>query len=407
MVWSGHVRATRAFCVRNLPDLNFHNLATLAVFMKILTTYVTLLLAVLLGGSASTHATDALPTNMVWISPGTFTMGSPETEPARDEYESPQTQVTITRGFYMGKYEVTQAEYLSVMGKNPSAFTGDLNRPVESVTWDDAVKYCAALTKRERQAGRLGDERAYRLPTEAEWEYTCRAGTTSPFSTTLNGGEVMWSRMANFNGYYEYPPCPDYPVRGDNPMYCFNATLGHFYKRTTPVGKFRPNYWGLYDMHGNVWEWCQDWIAIYPGGEATDPHGSPVGGAHVIRGGSWKEIAASTRSAKRGVFSPEGTDAPSSSIGFRVVLAELTPHEPFDIKIEVIEVIRGPESEIIEMIRVAIIGGDPHASYTIETSPDLINWGTATDLRHGGRFYYTEFVGPKPTNNVFYRVVAR
>lgn len=193
--------------------------------------------------------------NLVWIPCGTFTMGSPDSEPARYSDEGPQTRVTISRGFWMGKYEVTQGEYLAVMGSNPSYFTTqdwfgnpispDLSRPVEQVSWNDAVAYCAALTTRERSAGRLPAGYVYQLPTEAEWEYACRAGTTTPFYY----GNELRSGMANFDGRYEYPPC------GGVPLSCYNPN-GILLGRTTSVGSYAPNAWGLYDMHGNVWEWC-------------------------------------------------------------------------------------------------------------------------------------------------------
>ena len=129
----------------------------------------------------------AAPTNMVFIPPGTFRMGSPTNEVDRYDWEGPQTAVTISRGFWMGKYEVTQGEYLAVMGSNPSYFTtnngsDDLNRPVEQVSWYDATNYCAALTQRERAAGRIATNSVYRLPTEAEWEYACRGWTSTRFS---------------------------------------------------------------------------------------------------------------------------------------------------------------------------------------------------------------------------------
>ena len=247
--------------------------------------------------------------NMVWIPCGAFTMGSADSEPGRWNDEGPQTRVTFSRGFWVGKYEVTQAEYLTVVGSNPSFFKGgfygtDLNRPVEQVSWSDAVAYCAALTTRERSAGRLPAGYAYRLPREAEWEYACRAGTTTPFH---NGPELR-SGMANFQGYYEY-------LVGDPNHYNPSGiSLG----RTTTVGSYAPNAWGLHDMLGNVREWCQDWYGNYPGGSVTDPPGPAGGGRRVVRGGSWGDMAGDCRSARR-----EADDAPDrhSEGGFRVVLA--------------------------------------------------------------------------------------
>jgi formylglycine-generating enzyme required for sulfatase activity len=167
----------------------------------------------------------AVPSNMVWIAPGTFVMGSPPDEPARSSDEGPQTTVTLSQGFCMGKYEVTQGEYLAVMGSNPSYFTGDLSQPVEHVSWNDAVAYCAALTAQEQAAGRLPAGYVYRLPTEAEWEYGCRSGITTPF----HYGDELRSGMANFNGSYEYPPC------GSSTFYCDNPS-GIYLGRTTSVG---------------------------------------------------------------------------------------------------------------------------------------------------------------------------
>lgn len=260
----------------------------------------------------------AVSTNLVAIPAGTFVMGSPASEPARSIAEGPQTQVTISQGFWMGKYEVMQAEYLAVMGNNPSVFVAangygtDLSRPVETVSWYDAVAYCAALTARERSAGRLPAGYAYRLPTEAEWEYSCRAGTTTPF----HYGSALRSGMANFYGYDEYPPC------GDSTYYCYNAS-GISLHRTTSVGSYAPNAWGLYDMHGNVWEWCQDWYGAYPGGSVSDPQGPASGSSRVSRGGGWYEHAFNCRSAFRNYYySPLGR---YYNLGFRVVLAPGQP----------------------------------------------------------------------------------
>jgi formylglycine-generating enzyme required for sulfatase activity len=253
--------------------------------------------------------------NMAWIPPGTFTMGSPDSEPARDSSEGPQTRVTISRGFWMGRYEVTQGEYLAVMGSNPSYFTAangygtDLNRPVETVNWYDVVAYCAALTTRERNAGRLPPGYVYRLPTEAEWEYACRAGTTTAF----HYGNELRSGMANFLDYYEYPPCA-----GDT-YGCYNPSGTNSGVPTT--GSYAPNAWGLYDMHGNVNEWCSDWMSyILPGGSVDDPQGSATGSSRVIRGGSLNTYAFLCRSARRCCYIPD-TDDRDFGLGFRVVLA--------------------------------------------------------------------------------------
>ncbi len=243
--------------------------------------------------------------NMVWLPPGRFTMGSPETERGRDENEGPQTRVTLTKGFWLGKYEVTQREYLAVMGNNPSYlqppdYPEDLERPVEQVSWFDAVAYCAKLTEQERAAGRLPSGYAYRLPTEAEWEYACRAGTTTRFSF----GDALGC--------------------DDGSQYCVLFTS---YSNGWParVGQKLANPWGLHDLHGNVWEWCQDCMDGYPGGSVVDPLGPTEGSYRGIRGGDWGpgfgwETGArpSPRSASRSGNYP---DYWYSGIGFRVLLA--------------------------------------------------------------------------------------
>lgn len=237
--------------------------------------------------------------NMVWIPCGTFTMGSPASESGSWDDERPQTRVTLTQGFWMGKYEVTQGEYLSLMGNNPSLFNGiafsfccgegcltnygcDLSRPVESVTWDDAVAYCAALTQRERSTGRLPAGYEYRLPTEAQWEYACRAGTT----TAYHNGPTLTRGMANASACY-----------------------------TVSVGSYAPNAWGLHDMHGNVKEICLDELGDYPGGSVTDPVGPTPGEFPVARGGGWPDDFYYCRSAWRGYAFYAFGDG-----GFRVVL---------------------------------------------------------------------------------------
>jgi formylglycine-generating enzyme required for sulfatase activity len=238
------------------------------------------------------RAVTSLVAGMVWIGPGTFTLGSPDTEQDREADEGPQTQVTISQGFWMAKYEVTQEQYQAVIETNPSYFTGDNNRPVETVSWIDATNYCAALTARERSAGRLPAGYEYRLPTEAEWEYACRAGTATRFS---------------------YGDDPDYGQLGDYAWYFVNSGAA-----THAVGAKQLNAWGLYDMHGNVWEWCLDWYGPYPGGSVTDPRWPQSGIYRVIRGGSWDLDASACRSAFRHSLYPASRQ---SYFGFRVVLA--------------------------------------------------------------------------------------
>jgi formylglycine-generating enzyme required for sulfatase activity len=251
----------------------------------------------------------ALAPPLVDIPAGTFRMGSPASEAERADWEGPQTQVTLTYAFRMGKYEVRQPEYQAVMGTNNSYFTGNTNRPVESVTWDEAIEYCRRLTEGQRSAGCLPAGWVYRLPTEAEWEYAARAGNTNAFGL----GPALWSGMANFNGHFEY----DQAVGSiDNPS-------GVFLGRTTPAGSSAPNAWGLYDMHGNVWEWCLDgWSSNLPGGTVTNPYTPPTDTDRVIRGGCWYNSARFCRSAYRLRAISYFCD---NDIGFRVVLAPAMP----------------------------------------------------------------------------------
>ena len=244
------------------------------------------------------------PTNMVFIPPGTFRMGSPLDEVDASSSEVPQTAVTISRGFWMGKYEVMQGEYLAVMSRNPSEFSTnngyaeDLSRPVETVSWFDATNYCATLTQRERGAGRITTNSVYRLPTEAEWEYACRA----------------WTSDRRFS----YGDDPGYTNLTSYAWYGANST-----NTTHPVGQKLPNPWGLYDIHGNVSEWCQDyWYGRYPGGLAVDPQGPETGSPRVIRGGDWYNVPWHYRSASRDNNYPE---LRAGFLGFRVLLAPGQP----------------------------------------------------------------------------------
>lgn len=223
-----------------------------------------------------------------WIPPGTFLMGSPANEPKRSDDEA-QHKVTLTKGFHLGIHQVTQAQWQAVMAGNPSHFKGVANLPVENVSWDEAAVFCEALGEK--------DGKTYRLPTEAEWEYACRAGTTTPF---YFGGTISVNQ-ANYDGNYTY-------AGGKKGTHC---------QKTTAVGSFPANAWGLFDMHGNVWEWCIDWCGPYPGGELKDPQGFVGGDRRVCRGGSWVDQPRRCRSAcRRG-------DAPafrSYSLGLRFCL---------------------------------------------------------------------------------------
>ncbi len=232
--------------------------------------------------------------DMIWIEPGTFTMGSPEDELGRRDDEM-QHQVTLTSGYWLGQYEVTQAQYQTIMGTNPSYFKGD-DLPVEQVSWDDATEFCKKLTEIEKTAGRLPEGYEYTLPTEAQWEYACRAGTT----TALNNGKNL----------SDIEKCPEMDEVG---WYLHNND-----SKTHPVGQKQPNAWGLYDMHGNVMEWCLDWYGEYPTSSATDPTGASTGSDRVLRGGSWYIRADGCRSASRGYFNP---DLNYYDFGFRVALS--------------------------------------------------------------------------------------
>lgn len=267
--------------------------------------------------AAGTHArqyrveltNSPTPASLVWIPGGAFTMGSPDSEAERGADET-QRNVRLSSGFFIGKYLVTQNDYLSVMSNSPSYFTPangysqDQTRPVEQVTWSDATNYCGLLNQQERAAGRLPSGWAYRLPTEAEWEYACRAGTTTAF----HYGSALYSGMADFDGTSEYDA-----VQG-----IIKNSSGIFLGRTTAVGSYQPNAWGLYDMCGNVCEWCSDWYDLYPAGSVTDPPGPASGLGKVIRGGSYLSDGSQCRSAFRFPWDPA---LAFSIIGFRVVLA--------------------------------------------------------------------------------------
>ena len=238
--------------------------------------------------------TNSIGMKLVYIPPGEFMMGSPSSEEHRDSDEGPQLRVRISKGFYMGVYEVTQAQYKAIGHANRSRFKGD-NLPVENVPWSHTVEFCRRLSQKEAKT--------YRLPTEAEWEYACRAGTT----TTFNTGETISTDQANYDGNYVYG----------------NGSKGVCRKKTTEVGSFRPNAFGLYDMHGNVWEWCQDWYderyytKIPLKNPAVDPVGQPTRKERVLRGGSWDSNPWFCRSAYRPGNSPMSSFV---RCGFRVVM---------------------------------------------------------------------------------------
>jgi formylglycine-generating enzyme required for sulfatase activity len=231
---------------------------------------------------------------LIELPAGRFTMGSASSEIGRNADEAIH-DVEITRPFFLGRYEVTQQEWRMVTGASPSHFAACGPRcPVENVTFYDIEQFLAKLNEREPAAA---IELRYRLPTEAEWEYACRAGTTGPFPT----GENITTDEANYNGRFAYASFPG----------------GAFRQRPTPVGSFPPNRWGLADMHGNVWEWTSDWYGPYPEGDNanSDPHGADTGDKRVIRGGSWSFDGNSARCALR--YTHAAKDR-GFSLGFRL-----------------------------------------------------------------------------------------
>jgi formylglycine-generating enzyme required for sulfatase activity len=240
----------------------------------------------------NTHTVASAGIEMIWCPPGTFMMGSPTSETGREADET-QHQVTLTNGFYLGKYEVTQAQYETVMTGNPqglnakpSRWSNNNDRPVEQVSWNDVQVFLSRLNDMEQTAGRLPAGWKYVLPTEAQWEYACRAGTTTAYSW---GNDINSSR-ANYN-----------------------QNIG----QTVNVGQYAANPWGFFDMHGNVWEWVHDWKADYPGGSQTDPEGPLNGSSRVFRGGALHQGKSHLRSANRNSKKPNHY---MSVGGFRIAL---------------------------------------------------------------------------------------
>ncbi len=227
-----------------------------------------------------------------WITPGTFMMGSPSDELERESFGIDETQhpVTLTQGFWLAESTCTQALWQAVMGKNPSRFQDNENNPVETVSWDDTQSFITQLNT-------LFPGLSARLPTEAEWEYACRAGTGTPFSF----GDNITPEQVNYHGNYPYA----------------GGEKGLYRGRTVPVKSLPPNPWGLYEMHGYVWEWCADWYGDYPRQAVTDPLGPDHGKGRVLRGGSWISIGGGVRSAIR---SRSGPDLRNVYIGFRLAL---------------------------------------------------------------------------------------
>jgi formylglycine-generating enzyme required for sulfatase activity len=229
---------------------------------------------------------NSIGMKFVHIPAGEFMMGSPSDEKGRDNDEGPVHSIKISKGFWMGIYEVTQAQYQAIMGSNPSTYRGD-NLPVVFVSWNDATEFCKRLSDKENVT--------YRLPTEAEWEYACRAGTRTRFSFGDNDSSLEEYAWYFHNG-------------------CFSIH---------PVGQKKPNAFGLYDMHGNVWEWCQDWYSsdYYTNSPNVDPQGPDRGSSRVLRGGSWFFFARYCRSANRNWFVYDFTNR--GLYGFRVISLDL------------------------------------------------------------------------------------
>ena len=231
------------------------------------------------------ESTNSIGMEFKLIPAGTFIMG----DASGEDDETPH-EVTLTKPFKMGVHEVTQAQYEQVMGVNPSEFKGAdypvQDYPVETVTWDDAVEFCRRLSElpAEKEAGNV-----YRLPTEAEWEYACRAGTTTMYS--FGDDEDEQAEILSKVGWLE--------LDDESDLRDYAWYLKYSGGGTHPVGGKKPNAWGLYDMHGNVWEWCQDWYGDYPSGSVTDPSGAKSGSDRVFRGGSWSMTPEHCRSATR------------------------------------------------------------------------------------------------------------
>ncbi len=313
--------------------------------------------------------TNSIGMSFRLIPPGEFMMGSPKSEEGRFYSEGPQHRVRITRPFYLGLYEVTQAEYERVMETNPSVFARERDEamsgydtsrfPVDRVSWYDAVEFCRRLSAmpEEQATGRV-----YRLPTNAQWEYACRAGTTTPF----HFGSVLDGHQANCNGHSPYG----------------TTNKGPFLSRPTTVGSYSPNAFGLYDMHGNVQEWVSDWFAAdyYSQSPFEDPPGPASGSFRVLRGGDWGTAAVTCRSASRFALQP---DFPVFA-GFRVAIVigcdEVMEIETYRVWVEpeftadpereaVIAERDGTESDVATVMGRVTVDGQPLEGARVEFQP--------------------------------------
>lgn len=233
---------------------------------------------------------DNVHLECVLIKSGEFIMGAQETEST--ESESPVHKVLISKDFYIGRYHITQEQYLKIMGNNPSEFPGNSTLPVDSVSYFDAKKFCELISK--------STGRQFSLPSEAQWEYACRAGTSSPF----NFGSILNGDNANCKG-------SDLPYGTEH--------KGVFLAKTSPVGSYKANAWGLYDMHGNLFHWCNDWYdeKYYINSPKIDPQGPLKGEFRCVRGGAWDYYAKYCRSGFRGRLLPSKK---YNNVGFRVVI---------------------------------------------------------------------------------------
>jgi formylglycine-generating enzyme required for sulfatase activity len=295
----------------------------------------------------------SVPEDFVWIAPGVFLMGSPEGEAGRGFDEGPRREVWIRRGFWMCVHEVTVAEYELVMGENPSMSASGSLHPVENVSYEEAMEYCVRRTVRDRAAGLIPGGAEYRLPSEAEWEYACRAGGTTRYNFGEDAGLEQLSRY----GWY----------------------VSNSGSRTQPVKRKWPNAWGLYDVHGNVFEWCLDYYGPYPGGDRAgyERH-------HVYRGGSWFCEPPFLRCASRHPSSNVKTDY----IGFRVVLggepdAVLEPVEVEALGVRLSWVEDGTAVEVTGLssspeveVRYSTWEGDPTPVFGLLTPPWVTNAST-------------------------------
>ena len=273
-------------------ELTYSGSATADVVAGETASVSVVLRASLLEGGTTVDLPGGASMEFVWVEPGTFTMGSPEAEEGRRYNEGPQHQVTISKGFYLGKYELTQRQWESVVGTSPwqgqPSVQTNPDGPASYISWDNVQELLNALNS-------AAGSGLYRLPTEAEWEYSCRAGTTTPWSFGSNESDI-----------------------GDYAWYSGNASgVGESYPHA--VGQKLPNPWGLYDMHGNVLEWAQDWYGDYAGGAQFDPTGPAEGTTRVIRGGNVWHDPGDLRSARHSGTSPTSQ---SSQIGVRLLRME-------------------------------------------------------------------------------------